>query len=41
MSKRIRPNPWICIAFPCLEKPVGHAALIEHFDGARVQTAGA
>ena len=26
---------------PLLEKPVGDAALIEHFDGARVQTAGA
>ena len=26
---------------PRLEKPIGDAALIEHFDGARVQTAGA
>jgi hypothetical protein len=26
---------------PLLEKPVGDAALIEHLDGARVQTAGA
>ncbi len=41
MSNGIQAKPAICATCPCDEEPIGDAALIEHLDGACVQTARA